>query len=149
MTGAEDECKKNNLKNARCEGHLLGVGPVPEDGEAVGHRFGTGLLAIYTHQQHQAEEDDHFHLQHHYSETSARIPLRCRSVSRVLDTRRRALQLGQVMGVPFTCVGTPVQFVKDQRITTTTTTQCCAQRGEKKGRREREREEKRRKKART
>lgn len=56
----------------------LGVGPVPEDGVAVGHHFGTGLLAKYTHQQHQAEEDDHFHLQHHYGETSARIPLRCR-----------------------------------------------------------------------
>lgn len=56
-------------------GHLLGVGPVPEDGVAVGHHFGTGLLAKYTHQQHQADEEDHFHLQHHYSETSARIPL--------------------------------------------------------------------------
>lgn len=59
-------------------GHLLGVGPVPEDGVAVGHHFGTGLLAKYTHQQRQAEEDDHFHLQHHYGETSARIPLRRR-----------------------------------------------------------------------
>ena len=55
-------------------GHLLGVGPVPEDGVAVGHHFGTGLLAKYTHQQHQADEEDHFHLQHHYGETSARIP---------------------------------------------------------------------------
>lgn len=55
-------------------GHLLGVGPVPEDGVAVGHHFGVGLLAKNTHQQHQADKDDHFHLQHHYSETSARIP---------------------------------------------------------------------------
>lgn len=62
--------KKKNLPGVG--GHLLGVGPVPEDGVAVGHHFGTGLLAKYTHQQHQAEEDDHFHLQHHYSETSAR-----------------------------------------------------------------------------
>lgn len=59
-------------------GYLLGVGPVPEDGVAVGHHFGTGLLAKNTHQQHQADEEDHFHLQHHYSETSARIPLRRR-----------------------------------------------------------------------
>ncbi|KAG8011775.1 hypothetical protein GBF38_004106 [Nibea albiflora] len=74
--------------------HLLGVGPVPEDGVAVGHHFGTGLLAKYTHQQHQADEEDHFHLQHHYSESSARIPLRCRvkSVEFV-----RTLQPGQVV----------------------------------------------------
>lgn len=76
-------------------GYLLGVGPVPEDGVAVGHHFGTGLLAKYTHQQHQAEEDDHFHLQHHYSKTSARIPLRCR-VSQSSCTGGGALQPGQV-----------------------------------------------------
>lgn len=58
----------------------LGVGPVPEDGVSVGHHFGAGLLTKYTHQQHQADEEDHFHLQHHYSETSARTPLQCRSV---------------------------------------------------------------------
>lgn len=73
-------------------GHLLGVGPVPEDGVAVCHHFGAGLLAKNTHQQHQADKQDHFHLQHHYSKSSARIPLRCRSVSRVL----RALLAGQV-----------------------------------------------------
>lgn len=56
-------------------GHLLGVGAVPEDGVAVGHHFGTGLLAEYAHQQQHADEKDHFHLQHHYSATSARIPL--------------------------------------------------------------------------
>ena len=68
-------------------GHLLGVGPVPEDGVAVRHHFGAGLLAENTHQQHQADHDDHFHLQHHYSETSARIPLRCwlGSVSRLVS----------------------------------------------------------------
>ena len=66
----ERKKKKKNLPGVGS--HLLGVGPVPEDGVAVGHHFGTGLLAKYTHQQHQAEEDDHFHLQHHYSETSAR-----------------------------------------------------------------------------
>lgn len=59
-------------------GHLLGVGAVPEDGVAVGHHFGTGLLAEYAHQQQHADEKDHFHLQHHYSATSARIPLRRR-----------------------------------------------------------------------
>lgn len=47
-------------------GHLLGVGAVPEDGVAVGHHFGAGLLAEYAHQQQQAEEEDHFHVQHHY-----------------------------------------------------------------------------------
>lgn len=56
-------------------GHLLGVGPVPEDGVAVGHHFGTGLLAKYTQQQHHADEQDHFHLQHHDGETRASIPL--------------------------------------------------------------------------
>lgn len=47
-------------------GHLLGVGAVPEDGVAVGHHFGTGLLAEYAHQEQHADEKDHFHLQHHY-----------------------------------------------------------------------------------
>lgn len=56
-------------------GHLLGVGPVPEDGVAVGHHFGTGLLAKYTQQQHHADEQDHFHLQHHYGQSRASIPL--------------------------------------------------------------------------
>ncbi|CAB1458331.1 unnamed protein product [Pleuronectes platessa] len=70
-------------------GHLLGVGPVPEDGVAVRHHFGAGLLAEYTHQQHQAHNDDHFHLQHHYSETSARIPLRC-WVGQSVDSRAAA-----------------------------------------------------------
>lgn len=46
--------------------HLLGVGAVPEDGVAVGHHFGTGLLAEYAHQEQHADEKDHFHLQHHY-----------------------------------------------------------------------------------
>lgn len=75
----EDETSPT-LRGKTCPvwSHLPGVGPVPEDGVAVGHHFGTGLLAKYTHQQHQADEEDHFHLQHHYSETSARIPLRCR-----------------------------------------------------------------------
>lgn len=45
----------------------LGVGSVPEDSVAVGHHFGAWLLAKYTHQQHQADEDNHFQLQHHYS----------------------------------------------------------------------------------
>ena len=78
-------------------GHLLGVGPVPEDGVAVRHHFGAGLLAENTHQQHQAHEDDHFHMQHHYSETSARIPLRC-WVGQSVDSCR-ALQPGQVTGL--------------------------------------------------
>lgn len=63
---------------ANLRAHLLGVGPVPEDGEAVGHHLGAGLLAKYTHQHHQADEEDHFHLQHHYSQTSgASFPLPC------------------------------------------------------------------------
>lgn len=71
--------------SAALRGHLLGVGPVPEDGVAVGHHFGTGLLAKYTQQQHHADEQDHFHLQHHYGETRASIPL-----------LRRAGQVGRV-----------------------------------------------------
>ncbi|KAI4820296.1 hypothetical protein KUCAC02_028280, partial [Chaenocephalus aceratus] len=70
------------------EHRRLSAENLPEDGIAVRHHFGTGLLAKYTRQQHQAEEDDQFHLQHHYSGTSARIPLQCRSVSQSSCTGR-------------------------------------------------------------
>lgn len=74
------------------EGGLLGVGPVPEDGIAVGHHFGIRLLAEHTHQQHQAHEEDHFRLQHHYSQTSARIPPR----------RRQSVESGASTGTGLT-----------------------------------------------
>lgn len=69
--------KTQNLSTANLRSHLLGVGPVPEDGVAVGHNLGAGLLAKYTHQHHQADEEDHFHLQHHYSQTSGAYFLFC------------------------------------------------------------------------
>lgn len=77
--------RRGRRTSAALRGHLLGVGPVPEDGVAVGHHFGTGLLAKYTQQQHHADEEDHFHLQHHYGETRTSIPL-----------LRRAGQVGRV-----------------------------------------------------
>lgn len=77
--------RRGRPTSAALRGHLLGVGPVPEDGVAVGHHFGTGLLAKYTQQQQHADEQDHFRLQHHYGETRARIPL-----------LRRAGQVGRV-----------------------------------------------------
>lgn len=69
----------NTSRAQRCElrehrakrpatGHLPCVCPVPEDGVAVGHHFGAGLLAENTHPEQQTGEQHHLHLhsQHHY-----------------------------------------------------------------------------------
>ena len=73
MCGSETHAPRT-LRGAsiRSRRRLPRVGPVPEDGIAVGHHFGAGLLAKYTHPHHQAHEEDHFHLQHHYSRKTSR-----------------------------------------------------------------------------
>lgn len=89
-------------------GHLLGVGSVPEDGVAVGHHFGPGLLAEHAHQQHQADEEDHVHVQHHYGQTS----YSSFSVGRV--RRVRARQAGQAMRVSRTRPCVPAEQTKER-----------------------------------
>jgi hypothetical protein len=65
-------CTADRGASIRSRRRLPRVGPVPEDGIAVGHHFGARLLAKYTHPHHQAHEEDHFHLQHHYSRKTSR-----------------------------------------------------------------------------
>lgn len=56
-----------NSESALFPQNLPGVGTVPVDGIAIGHHLGARLLAKYTHPKDQADENDHFHLQHNYS----------------------------------------------------------------------------------
>lgn len=54
-------------------GYLLGVGPVPVDGVAVGHHLGSRVLAVHTHPNDEDEEEDHFHLRHICSGTPMKL----------------------------------------------------------------------------
>ena len=45
--------------------YLLGVGPVPVDGVAVGHHLGSRVLAVHTHPDEEVEdEEERVHLRH-------------------------------------------------------------------------------------
>lgn len=79
-------------------GHLLDVGPVPEDGVAVGHHFGAGLLAEHAQQQQHAHERDHFHLQHHYG-ARLRAGYSSSGVGRVGVGRVGRLEPGRVVRI--------------------------------------------------